>query len=175
MRDFSKKRKTNKFIDSTSEILKSFQINDVKRNRIKLSDEQVSVLELSFWEDNHPSSAVKEELAHVLDIPLKNVQIWFQNRRAKRKSEKEAIQHKYNRKVYQKEREYVEHCNSTQQYYDLFDSRNYYQQCYDQYNHSDSNMLINNMNYGSDLHFEDILYKEIPNEKNDVDIDKNNK
>ena len=76
-----------KIIDSTPEILKSYRKSSAsKRNRIKLTDEQKDALEAAFIENQHPSSDTKELLEYKYLIPMKNVQIWFQNRRAKQKS-----------------------------------------------------------------------------------------
>ncbi|KAG8938620.1 hypothetical protein FRC04_008142 [Tulasnella sp. 424] len=47
---------------------------------------QLTVLEAIFQKNNKPSSATKKALAAQLDMPLRNVQVWFQNRRAKDKN-----------------------------------------------------------------------------------------
>ncbi|KAM0671997.1 homeodomain-containing protein [Ordospora colligata] len=81
-----KKEKKVKFIDSTNEIIKHMNTSENgKRSRLRLNAQQASILEQSFKNGSHPSNKVKAELAMVLCIPLKNVQIWFQNRRAKEK------------------------------------------------------------------------------------------
>ncbi|KAH9411593.1 homeodomain-containing protein [Ordospora pajunii] len=80
-------KKTVKFIDSTDEILKHMnKLENGKRSRLRLNAYQANILEHSFKNGSHPSNTVKAELATVLCIPLKNVQIWFQNRRAKEKT-----------------------------------------------------------------------------------------
>lgn len=94
------KRKNCKFIDSTNEILKSFHTHTPRRTRIKLTEAQLNALEDSFNDSHHPSAGVKEELGKSLDIPMKNIQIWFQNRRARKKAENEALQTKYERKMH---------------------------------------------------------------------------
>ncbi|KAM0678128.1 hypothetical protein BDAP_001387 [Binucleata daphniae] len=134
MRKENYKPKANKFIDSTQEILKSYQVNICKRNRIKLTSEQLTALELCFWEDNHPNTQTKENLAYALNIPLKNLQIWFQNRRAKRKSEKDAIKIKYEKKMlleeqtwYEKVRKGYEN-NRYHSVYDEYYNKQYYPQ-----------------------------------------------
>ncbi|AFM98146.1 homeodomain-containing protein [Encephalitozoon hellem ATCC 50504] len=79
-------KKTVKFIDSTEEIIKYLNKNDSnKRSRLKLSGHQIDVLESNFRIDSHPNSTTKSLLANTLSIPFKNIQIWFQNRRAKEK------------------------------------------------------------------------------------------
>lgn len=84
--------KAVKFIDSTHEVLKSYnKPKTSKRKRTKLSEEQLSILEESYRMNHHPSSDIKETMASKIGIPVKNVQIWFQNRRAKDKSIKEHI------------------------------------------------------------------------------------
>ncbi|KAF9764101.1 Homeobox protein HD-5 [Nosema granulosis] len=79
-----------KFIDSTSDIHKYFNSpSDPKRSRLKLSSEQISILESNFKIDSHPSHMTKNFLSNKLNIPLRNIQIWFQNRRAKDKTYRE--------------------------------------------------------------------------------------
>ncbi|CAD25291.1 homeobox domain [Encephalitozoon cuniculi GB-M1] len=80
-------KKFVKFIDSTEEIIKHLNKSDSsKRSRLKLSGQQIDVLESNFKIDSHPNSATKSLLSNALSIPLKNIQIWFQNRRAKEKT-----------------------------------------------------------------------------------------
>merc|ERR1711915_15143 len=84
--------KAVKFIDSTQEVLKSYnKLKTSKRKRTKLSEEQLNVLESAYRSNHHPTSDVKENMAAKIGIPVKNVQIWFQNRRAKDKSIKEHL------------------------------------------------------------------------------------
>ncbi|RVD93303.1 homeobox domain-containing protein [Tubulinosema ratisbonensis] len=91
-----------RIIDSTPEILKCYRkISSSKRNRIKLTDDQKSALEAIFKENPHPTTETKELLEYKHMIPLKNIQIWFQNRRAKERSieeEKEIMENKKSRK-----------------------------------------------------------------------------
>ncbi|KAF7682914.1 Homeobox protein HD-5 [Astathelohania contejeani] len=80
-------QKPLKIIDSTSEILRSYtKTTETKRKRTKLSEKQIKTLEESFLGNHHPGGEVKDELSSKLGIPVKTVQIWFQNRRAKDKS-----------------------------------------------------------------------------------------
>ncbi|ELQ75341.1 putative Homeodomain-like, Homeodomain-related, Homeobox protein, partial [Trachipleistophora hominis] len=84
--------KAVKFIDSTHEVLRSYNKPQTsKRRRTKLTEEQLNILEESYRINHHPSSEIKEAVAAKIGIPIKNVQIWFQNRRAKDKSIKEHI------------------------------------------------------------------------------------
>lgn len=79
-------KKVMKFIDSTEEIMRNLNRSNMgKRARLKLSGQQIDVLESNFKVDSHPSHLTKSFLANKLCIPLKNIQIWFQNRRAKEK------------------------------------------------------------------------------------------
>ncbi|KAG9006778.1 hypothetical protein FRB94_000462 [Tulasnella sp. JGI-2019a] len=55
------------------------------KHRKRTSRSQLLVLEATFNENSKPSSAVKKALSAKLDMPLRNVQVWFQNRRAKDK------------------------------------------------------------------------------------------
>merc|ERR1711915_514198 len=84
--------KAVKFIDSTHEVLKSYnKPKTSKGKRTKLTDDQLNILEESYRMNHHPSSEIKETMALKIGIPVKNVQIWFQNRRAKDKNIKEHI------------------------------------------------------------------------------------
>ncbi|KAG8899564.1 hypothetical protein FRC01_010468 [Tulasnella sp. 417] len=53
--------------------------------RKRVGRAQLAVLEATFNENNKPSSAEREKLAAQADMPIRCVQIWFQNRRAKEK------------------------------------------------------------------------------------------
>lgn len=88
MKEMFNKNKSCKFIDATNEILKSY-VKAPKRRRIKLSENQLFMLEYKFYENQHPSQSTKEGISAMTGLPIKNVQIWFQNRRAKEKSDKE--------------------------------------------------------------------------------------
>merc|ERR1711915_500414 len=104
--------KAVKFIDSTQEVLKSYnKLKTSKRKRTKLSEEQLNVLESAYRSNHHPTSDVKENMAAKIGIPVKNVQIWFQNRRAKDKSIKEHILSE-NRKAQEGYRMHEYHRNS---------------------------------------------------------------
>ena len=93
MRDH--KNNNRKIIDSTPEILKSYEKRKTpSRPRIKLSEEQREALERCYLENQHPSSDRKELLEYKFNIPMKNIQIWFQNRRAK---DRNNIEHKWGR------------------------------------------------------------------------------
>lgn len=82
-----------KFIDSTSDIHKYFNSPpNPKRSRLKLSQEQIDVLESNFRIDSHPSHMTKNFLSNKLKIPLRNIQIWFQNRRAKDKAFRDKVE-----------------------------------------------------------------------------------
>ncbi|KAI8906648.1 hypothetical protein DFJ77DRAFT_477471 [Powellomyces hirtus] len=56
-----------------------------KKKRRVLAPSQVEILEASFGINQNPTSAVRGSLGLQLGIPERNVQIWFQNRRAKYK------------------------------------------------------------------------------------------
>jgi len=82
-----------KFIDNTKEVEKYFVKNtSLRRVRLKLHPEQIRVLEMNFQVDAKPSASTKNYIANSLSLPLKNVQIWFQNRRAKAKCVSEEMQ-----------------------------------------------------------------------------------
>ncbi|KAI0243526.1 hypothetical protein L0F63_005560 [Massospora cicadina] len=56
---------------------------DTRRRRHKASQNQIDTLEASFLNDVKPCREVQEQLADALNMSLRSVQIWFQNRRAK--------------------------------------------------------------------------------------------
>mmetsp|Transcript_22499 Transcript_22499/g.56434 ORF Transcript_22499/g.56434 Transcript_22499/m.56434 type:complete len:218 (-) Transcript_22499:181-834(-) len=56
-----------------------------KRRRIKISDAQLSFLQLAFARNNRPSFAQREAIAAVVGMTTRQVQVWFQNRRSKRR------------------------------------------------------------------------------------------
>ncbi|KAI8585862.1 hypothetical protein BDZ88DRAFT_431319 [Geranomyces variabilis] len=58
---------------------------EVKKKRRVLLASQLEILERSFAISQSPSNPVRADLAVQLEIPERNVQIWFQNRRAKYK------------------------------------------------------------------------------------------
>jgi hypothetical protein len=65
---------------------------DIK-HRKRTSREQLQVLEKSFSENPRPTSEQRKELAMLLDMTPRGVQIWFQNRRAKLKTKTRDEEH----------------------------------------------------------------------------------
>ncbi|KAJ2790715.1 hypothetical protein H4R21_006455, partial [Coemansia helicoidea] len=57
------------------------------RKRARATSEQVSVLESVFMVNRSPASRLREDLAARLGMAPRQVQVWFQNRRAKEKSQ----------------------------------------------------------------------------------------
>ncbi|PIA15859.1 homeobox, partial [Coemansia reversa NRRL 1564] len=55
------------------------------RKRARATSEQVSVLESVFAVNRSPASRLREDLAARLGMAPRQVQVWFQNRRAKEK------------------------------------------------------------------------------------------
>lgn len=76
-----------KLVDSGEDIAKSYELRRrPKRSRILLHEWQSMVLEHSFRMNPYPDRAEKYSLFLRTKIPMKNVKIWFQNRRAREKS-----------------------------------------------------------------------------------------
>ncbi|KAI9288983.1 homeobox domain-containing protein, partial [Umbelopsis sp. AD052] len=57
--------------------------------RRRTSRAQFKVLERTFMENPKPSAAVRRILAQKLNMTPRGVQVWFQNRRAKAKLQKQ--------------------------------------------------------------------------------------
>ncbi|MCO5549674.1 hypothetical protein L7F22_003147 [Adiantum nelumboides] len=57
------------------------------KHRRRTTRSQFKVLESTFLETPKPTASTRKALAEQLDMPLRAIQIWFQNRRAKAKSQ----------------------------------------------------------------------------------------
>lgn len=57
--------------------------NRPPRERTTFTESHLKVLEDCFNEVKHPNSIRREKLATELGLPVKTIQIWFQNRRAR--------------------------------------------------------------------------------------------
>ncbi|RGB35062.1 homeobox domain-containing protein, partial [Rhizophagus diaphanus] len=55
------------------------------KKRIRTTPEQVALLEDTFKTNPSPNSKIREALAEKLNMSERTIQIWFQNRRAKKK------------------------------------------------------------------------------------------
>lgn len=83
----------NESIPSNYPILsEASSLFDIK-HRKRTSREQLQVLERTFAENQRPTSEQRKELALMLDMTPRGVQIWFQNRRAKLKSKTRDEEH----------------------------------------------------------------------------------
>ncbi|KAA1471702.1 hypothetical protein DENSPDRAFT_850398 [Dentipellis sp. KUC8613] len=82
-------------IDPATVDIKMFQnyIPGAVKTRKRTSPQQLTVLENVFTEDQKPDTALRKHLAEELNMSSREVQVWFQNRRAKAKktAEKERI------------------------------------------------------------------------------------
>ncbi|RCH89574.1 hypothetical protein CU097_007045 [Rhizopus azygosporus] len=70
------------------------------RKRTRTTPEQLAVLEKSFSMNPSPNSRVREQLSHQLGMPERSIQIWFQNRRAKMKSQAKRSMQMQDRTLY---------------------------------------------------------------------------
>lgn len=57
--------------------------------RIRLTPTQTSILEQSFQQNPKPNKEIRLTLTKQTGVPFKNVQVWFQNRRAKARAKQE--------------------------------------------------------------------------------------
>ncbi|KAI5170848.1 hypothetical protein NEFER03_0307 [Nematocida sp. LUAm3] len=63
-----------------------------KKMRPRLTKSQTQFLCLLFQYNQRPTQMLKRQISKDFEIPLKTVQIWFQNRRAKEKKQSEEAQ-----------------------------------------------------------------------------------
>ena len=64
--------------------------NKPHRERTTFTENHLKVLERCFNEIKHPDTSLREKIATQLGLPIKTIQVWFQNRRAReRKGGKE--------------------------------------------------------------------------------------
>ena len=68
--------------DFRSQYLNPFEV----KHRRRTTRSQFKVLEATFKENAKPNATMRKNLSQQLDMPLRAVQIWFQNRRAKAKA-----------------------------------------------------------------------------------------
>ncbi|MED6149460.1 hypothetical protein PIB30_062671 [Stylosanthes scabra] len=59
--------------------------NNTKRKKLRLTKEQSTILEESFKKHSNPNPKQKQELARQLNLRPRQVEVWFQNRRARTK------------------------------------------------------------------------------------------
>ncbi|XP_020081077.1 homeobox-leucine zipper protein HAT14-like [Ananas comosus] len=55
------------------------------RKKLRLTKDQLALLESSFVQHNTLNSSMKQELAHKLNLSPRQVEVWFQNKRARSK------------------------------------------------------------------------------------------
>nr|CAD1823174.1 unnamed protein product [Ananas comosus var. bracteatus] len=53
------------------------------RKKLRLTKDQLALLESSFVQHNTLNSSMKQELAHKLNLSPRQVEVWFQNKRAR--------------------------------------------------------------------------------------------
>jgi len=61
------------------------------KHRRRTSKKQFSILEKAFNENPKPNAATRRDLAEKLKMTVRGVQVWFQNRRAKAKAQKNKV------------------------------------------------------------------------------------
>lgn len=71
---------------STGEFKPTFYNPFEVRHRRRTSRSQFKTLERAFSENCKPTSQVRKQLAHELNMSIRSIQVWFQNRRAKLKT-----------------------------------------------------------------------------------------
>ncbi|CAN4084117.1 unnamed protein product [Withania somnifera] len=68
--------------------------NQLKCHKKRLTQDQVRLLEISFSSNNKLDSDRKSKLAHELGLPPRQVAIWYQNKRARWKSQSLEVDYK---------------------------------------------------------------------------------
>ncbi|AFN82860.1 homeobox domain-containing protein [Encephalitozoon romaleae SJ-2008] len=82
-----------KLVDSEKDIARSYEPRrKPKRSRILLHEWQSMMLEHSFRINPYPDRIEKYNLFLKTKVPIKNIKIWFQNRRAREKSSYEEME-----------------------------------------------------------------------------------
>lgn len=72
-------------MDNRPDLYPGMEMSLVKHRR-RTTPEQLRILEAEFDRNNKPDNSKREELAAMLGMTKRNVQVWFQNRRAKMKN-----------------------------------------------------------------------------------------
>ncbi|XP_027108764.1 homeobox-leucine zipper protein ATHB-52-like [Coffea arabica] len=75
-------------------IQSSVRKNELKFQKKRLTQDQVSLLEKSFNFNNKLDPDRRSQLAHQLGLPPRKVAIWYQNKRARWKNENLEVDHK---------------------------------------------------------------------------------
>ncbi|CAM8951418.1 unnamed protein product [Rhodiola kirilowii] len=70
-------------------------VDNPPRKKLRLSKEQSRLLEESFRQNHTLNPKQKEELAETLQLRPRQVEVWFQNRRARSKLKQTEIEYKY--------------------------------------------------------------------------------
>ncbi|WUR03305.1 homeobox domain-containing protein 11 [Vairimorpha necatrix] len=71
-----------KFIDQEKTIMK-YYISDTKRGRLRMNKYQIDMLNRAYYNNPYPNKHEKFELNIMTKIPIKNIKIWFQNKRSR--------------------------------------------------------------------------------------------
>lgn len=95
-----RRRKKNKNIDGEN--------GGVMLRKTKLKDEQVDILEKNFGSEHKLESGRKDRLAAELGLQPRQVAVWFQNRRAKWKSQR--LEEEYSKLKSQHDSAVLEKC-----------------------------------------------------------------
>ncbi|KRH95154.1 Homeodomain-like protein [Pseudoloma neurophilia] len=95
LRPRNSKIRIDEFADALVGILKLRydSIEDLKEDKIRKTEIQTCVLLRIFAISNFPSTETRENIAILIGLPKRTVQIWFQNRRQKYRKDAKDTQH----------------------------------------------------------------------------------
>lgn len=87
--------------EELSELMPSYQKGKLSSSRIRtnITKEQADILQSVFDINPFPDTTMRKQLEKVTELPARVIQVWFQNRRSKRKIKKKGPEEPMDEKV----------------------------------------------------------------------------